>query len=383
MAKDCLAIVDRFKRSRISKSVALYRISGVIAGAVDDPTDIETVSRIADSYYAMLDHWESELDRGPRNEKRGADGIQGRGKPAARDIDEDGRSAGEDGNESDSADERGLPARKRVKLDMPCLKRPPRGSAADSRAANLARTNALLLDWSQDPKEARRLLMYHEDSPEFHESGWTEIVTGKCINLDTIHTIIASARTAEKRTETIGDIEIRFGTAESSSKRITSQSAWISAWNRASRAIRFAFPHRSDEVNAYGEYISLKFDQMLESSHSRVIRFDKAVRNRVASSRKHELSDFEAFRDIYDSHFLPDGKHHNAITDATDSTERLSLGNPSGFTRREPCIKWNNGDCPRTSKTCRYAHVCSVKEDGRLCARRHPKTKHGADGKSQ
>jgi hypothetical protein len=174
-------------------------------------------------------------------------------------------------------------------------------------SANLKRTNAVLLNWSQDPKEARRRLMYHELSPEFHESGWMEIVTGKCINLDNVHSIIASSRAIDKHTETIGGIENRYGTSEATSKRITTQSSWFVAWNRASCAILFAFPHRKAELHAYNEYITAQFSSNEEAVHSRIIRFDKAIRNRVASSRRYELSDFAAFQDIFHTHFKNSG----------------------------------------------------------------------------
>ncbi|KAJ8593277.1 hypothetical protein M405DRAFT_731675, partial [Rhizopogon salebrosus TDB-379] len=182
---------------------------------------------------------------------------------------------------------------------MSCLEQASKlQGAGPTLSANLRCTNAVLLNWSQEPKEARRQLMYHELSPEFHESGWMEIVTGKCVNLDNVFSIIASSRTVDKHTETIGGIELRYGTSEAVSKRISTQSAWIVAWNRTARALLFAFPHRKSELEAYQEYICSLFGTNEEHSHSRVIRFDKAVRNRVASTRRYELSDFAAFHDI-------------------------------------------------------------------------------------
>ncbi|KAG2102866.1 uncharacterized protein F5147DRAFT_580795 [Suillus discolor] len=65
----------------------------------------------------------------------------------------------------------------------------------------------------------------------------------------------------------------------------TSFHASLDAGNRAARAIKFAFPHREDELAAYGEYINDKFDRRLQRTHERLIRCDKAVRNRAANSR--------------------------------------------------------------------------------------------------
>jgi hypothetical protein len=213
-----------------------------------------------------------------------------------------------------------------------------------------------------------------------HESGWSEIVAGKCLNLDAVHTIITSSRTVDKHTETLGDIEIRYGVSEAASKKITSYTGWTTAWNRAAKALKFAFPHREDELTAYYEYIVDKFDQTSEAYHGRVIRFDKAIRNRVGSSRRYKLSDFEAFRDIYDSHFLPSGKHFSDVDDAKPGAFARDKG---AFTRREPCRKWNAGECARSANSCRYAHTCSFEQDGKFCSHRHTKMKHLEETKSK
>jgi hypothetical protein len=288
LAQKCLKIVEDFRSSRISKSEGLVSITQIIASQSPNTSD-ETISFIAEPYYSMLEHWASELSQAAG--------------PADPDVEPNapGQVAmGE--NEHESSVERDEPIRKRCKLDFSCLDRAAKSYAGRPISSNLKRTNEVLLNWSQDPKEARRRLMYHECSPEFHESGWSEIVAGKCLNLDAVHTIITSSRTVDKHTETLGDIEIRYGVSEAASKKITSYTGWTTAWNRAAKALKFAFPHREDELTAYYEYIVDKFDRTSEAYHGRVIRFDKAVRNRVGSSRRYELSDFEAFRDIYDSH---------------------------------------------------------------------------------
>ncbi|KAG2043370.1 hypothetical protein BDR03DRAFT_818417, partial [Suillus americanus] len=154
-----------------------------------------------------------------------------------------------------------------------------------------------LANWSKDQKEVLRRFKYHSFAPEFHESGWEEIIAGKCIDLDIVHTIIVTCRAVEKHTVTIGEVEICFGT-EVATVKIATESEWITAWRRAARALRFAFPHRTAELDAYFEYICSMFAQSAKAAHGQVILFDKAVRNRVGSSRRYELCDFDAFQDI-------------------------------------------------------------------------------------
>jgi len=265
------------------------------------------------------------------------------------------------------------------KLDFSCLEYATKNDIAPNISANLKRTNEVLESWSQDPKEARRRLMYHPCSPEFHESGWSEIVTGKCVNLDTVHTCLITAQTVDKQTETIGGIEIKYGTTEVSAKKITTYQEWTTAWHRASEAIRFVFPHRQNELNTYYRTILQKFDQTADVHHGRVIWFDKAVRNRVASSRRYELCDSDAFRDIYDAIFLPSGKQYYPQSDPKPG---LGVGRSGGSDKRDPCLNWNNGKCTRSGSTCRYAHVCAYKlSDGQWCRRSHTEAKHGSESK--
>jgi hypothetical protein len=107
--------------------------------------------------------------------------------------------------------------------------------------------------------------MYHCCCPKFYEAGWAEIVTGKCVNLNAVHFTISSSCTIDRCTKTLSDIEIKFsGTSAAVSKKIMTTAQWSTAWNRAARAIKFAFPHREDELAAYGEYINDKFDHRLK-----------------------------------------------------------------------------------------------------------------------
>jgi hypothetical protein len=145
--------------------------------------------------------------------------------------------------------------------------------------------------------------MYHSFAPEFHEFRWAEIIAGRSIDLDIVHTIIATSCVVEKHTDTIRELEICFGTEVA--MKITTESEWRAAWNRAARALSFAFPHRTAELDAYLKYISSMFAQTEKAAHGQVILFDKAVRNRVGSSRRYELCDFDAFQDIHHLSFHP------------------------------------------------------------------------------
>ncbi|KAG2747703.1 hypothetical protein P692DRAFT_20737324, partial [Suillus brevipes Sb2] len=360
LAKRCLEVVQDFRAAKGTKFEAAYIISTIIneslpSNSGEDPTAFVAI------YLTMLDQCESEQSQAAR-----------RATGAARERRSDIRSR----RASIEADE----PKKRVKLDFSCLDLKPTVHQEPARplSANLRHTIRIIQNWAQDQKQAKLKLMYHERSPEFHESRWADIVAGRCINLDAIHTIITTSRSVDKHTEFIGEVELTYGVSETATKKITTQGQWNAAWNKAARALKFAFPFRQAELDAYSEQINEQFDQQLEGSHGRVLRYDKAVRSRVGNSRRYELSDFECFKDIYSLHFSAGGRLHNDTGDSSKST-----GGRDSSAKREPCRKWNTGECTRSAATCRFAHVCNVEQDGRVCARRHVKAKHNEDVKTK
>ncbi|KAG1870240.1 hypothetical protein DFJ58DRAFT_837610 [Suillus subalutaceus] len=279
-AKRCLAFVDDYRNDRLTKIEALVDIISTVSGVVAN-TPGRRVATVAEPYATMLDRWDSEKAR-----------VSGRSADRSPLL--------EDNRSREGRTERGEPAQKRTKLDFSFI---GKSEQLKPLSANLQRTNELLANWSKDQKEVLRRLMYHSCSPEFHESGWEEIIAGRCIDLDIVHTIIVTSRAVEKHTVTIGEVEICFGTE--ATMKITTESEWNAAWNRAARALRFAFPHRRAELDAYFEYISGMFAQSAKAAHGKIILFDKAVRNRVGSSRRYELCDFDAFQDIHRMFFHP------------------------------------------------------------------------------
>lgn len=121
MVQECLAIVDEFKRSRISKTYVIYQLSHIIGDGIDDPIDEEAITTVTDSYLQMLDRWESEMGKVSVDHPR----VLPEERRAAHIAD------------FEDVDEQPLPPRKRVKLDMPCLKRPPKLSDSISKTRGI------------------------------------------------------------------------------------------------------------------------------------------------------------------------------------------------------------------------------------------------------
>ncbi|KAG1865841.1 hypothetical protein DFJ58DRAFT_863494 [Suillus subalutaceus] len=245
LAKKCFDYIEDYRCSQITKLEANIILIEIISAECFNTSS--KVITVAGPYISMLAQIETpQPEKTPNTEIRSREG----------------------------SNEPGEPARKRPKLNYSSIAHSVRTRQYKPLSANLERTNEILANWLQDQKEVRRYLMYHKYGPEFHESRWAEIFAGKYINLDVM--------------ETLGEVEIRYGASESASKKISTDSNWFSAWNKAADAIKFAFPHWEAELNSYFTYISTYFSQANPSAHRRVICFDKAVRNRVGTSHRLE-----------------------------------------------------------------------------------------------
>ncbi|THV04792.1 hypothetical protein K435DRAFT_961790 [Dendrothele bispora CBS 962.96] len=74
------------------------------------------------------------------------------------------------------------------------------------------------------------------------------------------------------------------------SKPVMDQTNWRRAWRAASEAIICAFPHRRGELDRYENHIQRLFESHIESTHSNIIRYDRAVRT-IIGNRKDLLYD--------------------------------------------------------------------------------------------
>ncbi|KAG2112217.1 uncharacterized protein F5147DRAFT_650871 [Suillus discolor] len=108
--------------------------------------------------------------------------------------------------------------------------------------------------------------------------------------------------------EKLGKLKIKVGGEAEPAKSVQSSQDWSVAYSLFARAMHFAFPHRIDEIDNYGNFIHQKFAQNISKYHSHVIAFNKAVRKRVSRRRDLQLSDFDQFSDLYEGHFLLSGR---------------------------------------------------------------------------
>ena len=267
---DCNSLVEGYRKGEITKAAVYIEIQSKLTKALgDDRARTDAAFR---SFIATIESHDAEI---------GAAFAKG------RHYDPEQRSPSPPVSVSDhrqpESDEE--PAAKRVKVDESAYAWVR--SRKDKQTVlrdTLSKTLKLIEAYTVDPKATKQSLVNKPDCPEFPDSEWKNIISGRAVNLDTVLSGQLSTTQDNLEIEKFGDLEISFGAVEPT-KLVKNAGDWLIAWNRTVRAIIFAFPHQMQELTSYGEYIVNLFSVTHSSVHSQVVNFDKAVRKRVGSVR--------------------------------------------------------------------------------------------------
>ena len=330
---ECNTLVKRYRKGEISKATVYVEIQSKLVKALGD--DRDRTDAAFGSFIATIKSHDSDLDMAAKRA----------GKTSTREC--SSSPAVSDADEQRSDDE---PISKKAKFnesEYAWITEKKEGHISLSQ--NLTKTLKLLDIYTVDPKTAKRSLTNQHDCPEFPDSEWKNIISGRAVNLDAVLSGQLSTTNEDLKIEKFGDIEVSFGAVEPT-KFIKNGGDWLIAWNRTVRATVFAFPHSIHELTNYGEYIINLFSVTHPSVHGQVIAFDKATRKHVGSVRNLELSDFEKFADLKIAHMDSIGV---AISSGLSKIER-SKGNKRSrnWKRDEACNKWNDGTCHQEEESC-------------------------------
>jgi hypothetical protein len=337
--KDCEEFVDQYKKGSKSKAATYSQIERRIIEAVGD--DTAAAEAAFESYIQTIENLDTEIERASRREK----GVGEKRRADTPESIELGEGfEGEERFKKPKVDEADFPWSTGGRFIRPI-------------SENLSKSLQLLESFSVDPKRTKRSLVNSPNCPEFPDSEWKNVILGRAVNLDNVLSGQFSTSNNDVRTETVGDLEISYGTVEPT-KTVTNGGEWTITWNRTIRATAYAFPNRFDELANYGEYVTSLFAATNPMFYSRVIAFDKAVRRRVGSVRDLELSEHDRFADLKIAHL-------DSIGVSIQSGSSRNDGNRSRGQRRrstkkqEPCNKWNEDRCADTQDDCRRQHVCN------------------------
>ena len=337
---ECNSLVEEYRKGETSKATVYVEIQSRLARALGE--DRARSDAAFGSFIATIESHDSEIGGATQ---RGAifDPRQRSTSLAPSDADE---------RQSD-----GEPVSKKPRVDESAYawvsgRRDRHTSLSD----NLTKTLKLIEVYTVDPKATKRSLVNEPDCPEFPDSEWKNIISGRAVNLDAVLSGQLSTNNDDLKVQKFGDLEISFGAVEPT-KLVKNGGDWSIAWNRTVRATAYAFPHRLRELTSYGEYIINLFAVTHPTVHNRVISFDKAVRKRIGSVRNLELCDFEKFSDLKIAHMDSIGISVISGTSKEDGIKKRKR--EKNWKKEEPCNNWNDGKCSQAEEDCRRQHICN------------------------
>ncbi|KAF5385789.1 hypothetical protein D9615_002556 [Tricholomella constricta] len=230
----------------------------------------------------------------------------------------------------------------------------------------IAKTRETLELFGRDPLKVKQLIGFALSAPSgFPSSEWDNIIRGNAIDLDVVLSSLHHVSAPKEIRGRIGQVEISLGHSEPT-RKVETSGQWISAWNTACKAIRFAFEHREEELREYSKYIEGLFSSRVVSSHNNVILFDKAVRAHVGGGQRILLTETNKFAWLFSAILMPEGIYYKR-----NSSKRPSGSGGAKFA--STCNRFNSTrGCTKSKSECRWRHACrkcgSIGHGGHTCA---------------
>ncbi|KAG9309976.1 hypothetical protein JVU11DRAFT_10010 [Chiua virens] len=285
-----LAVVQRYKHSKITKAGAILKIQEVLfEGGVVVTT--EDLIQALPAYISMLD----EIDDS-RQANHSETGILGRSLPSfpsgPGDYDD-----GPSGQRISSGELARGSVRRRASFSTEKARSVPtkrgrftvnedhfpwKGTDSVLRSQlepELQHTLLLLEDWAKDPTQVVRSILITPGCPDFPADQWLNIVNANAVDLSRVLRAHYSSSVEAHWHQTHDLQQLSEPKCPTS---VSSHGDWIIAFGKTIQATAFALPGRYSEYVAYQTYISNPFATIHPSFHDRVIEYDKAIRLRAA-----------------------------------------------------------------------------------------------------
>ena len=168
----------------------------------------------------------------------------------------------------------------------------------------------------------------------------SQIVAGKFIDLAELLSV--NLRESEAEPQLLFDGRIVLSSTKRPKRKIDDILAWSEAFSIFSLILATHFPSRWRDLTLYKLLILRTYRQFQGNAW---LAYDRAFREHAAAAR---LTDWSSINvQLFNFH-------------AAGSSVRRSFTEPTGSSSAVVCKSWNNGFCVAPSRTCRFAHRCSV-----------------------
>ena len=300
--------------------------------------DIGTTHLGDEQHDAVIDDLISHLSNESKRGKR----------PVSEDfIDNDVDST----KEPDIGDIQSNKKRRVLESQMPWFSREEEARRTGNKDCEQSRKTLAL--FARDYKAIKQWIQTSRTAPlGFPSSEWDNVIRGQAVNLDAVLSSLHHVSAPKENVGRVGSTEISLGRSEPI-KKVQTSGEWTSAWNAAIKAIKFAFPHRENELREYAEYIEGHFSARVPSAHRKIILYDAAIRNEVGGGQNALLTDTHLFSRFYSAIVMPDGIE----SDSSKLTSKRLTGKSSSKT--ELCNRFNSSNgCRNSAEDCRFRHAC-------------------------
>jgi len=363
------SIIERFRKGEITKSQTIKSITTKLA--FDLNKDEPGKDNALQQYLITIDSIERLSNESIKRGARITSGLGGhRGAPRTTVIDADEACTSNEspnpdkgkrrrnGNESEDEDTDGEDddgeSNKKKRLfekNMPWFQRESMARITANPSCN--QTREILSTFRKDFNIVKQWISTSQIAPRGFPIGeWEHIIKGRPVDLDVVLSSLHHVSPVKESIGRVGQTEISLGRTEPV-RRVNTSGEWTSAWNATIKAYIFTFPHREQELRAYGDYIDREFSAKVVSAHRKIILYDAAVRNEVGGGQSILLTDREHFSYIYSAIIMPDG------IETEYGRNSYKPGNSNKHSQ-EICRRFNStSGCPNTANSCRYQHSCS------------------------
>ncbi|KAF5382515.1 hypothetical protein D9615_003084 [Tricholomella constricta] len=275
---DVERLVELYRKSEQTKGSTLASLVRAVESSI---SPLDTRKNAIINYTALLDDIEHQRDvQSARGSAAGTGGNTGGGqdrqpqptpsgnprfpipdKPIDDAINDliSSIHAGSDGSQSASESDRqdGEPSGKRKRRlnekSLPWYDDEKRARVSSN--PSLDKNRRIIALFARDLSKVKRLIGSAQTAPHgFPSSEWDNVIRGNPVNLDVVLSSLHHVSAPKENRGRIGDNEISLGRSDPT-RKVETSGQWTSAWNATSKAIRFAFRHREDELREYADYI--------------------------------------------------------------------------------------------------------------------------------
>ena len=325
---NCIRITDKYRSGLIEKVPAILELQMAIPR--DDKTTYLSALTV---YIKVLDRYERIRAPGGQEE---TDRVRAEtAEPEQDDHQEDAAQATKRHRAPSSELDDNDSARRKISIrDLPWVTR--NETSPSYLPLSLTATQSILKNISRDFKTVKVSLLNSPTLPQFPKSEWVSLLSEHAVDLNHVLASHYSTSHEEKRTEHIGDLEFFISGHSKPTKAVKTHGNWVSAWDQTVEATLFVFEHRGMELREYRHHITQLFTSLNAPLHSRIIQYDRAMRNRVAQQRNLLLTNFSEFTDLHVLHIQKpgiSGSHSEGRTCTVRSSTR----------RRDTCRRFNEG----------------------------------------